>query len=120
LPAGAKMTVQNLSLVKGSTFVCTWSTNALGKVTNDFVAVTGTLAPEGAGFIDLGRTEANPIPMPFKTTIMSYGTLSGYFAGWKAVNTGVPPAKQLATFVSAASGLVTLEIRYSGTLIMVR
>ena len=119
-PAGARMTVQNLSLVKGSTFVCTWSTNGVGKITNDFVTVTGALAPEGTGFIDLGRTEANPIPMPFKTTIMSYGTLggSGTFAGWKAINTGI--ARNIATVITAANSLVSLEVRYGGTLIMVR
>ena len=119
-PAGARMTVQNLSFVKGSTFVCTWSTNALGKVTNDFVTVTGVLAPEGAGFIDLGRSEANPIPVPFKATIMSYGTLggSGTFAGWKAVNTGI--SKNIATVITAANNLVSLDVRYGGTLIMVR
>jgi fibronectin-binding autotransporter adhesin len=120
VPAGAKMTVQNLSLVKGSTFVCTWSTNSIGQITNDFVTVTGTLAPEGAGFFDLGRSEANPIPMPFTTTIMSYGTLSGNFAGWKAINTGVPAGKAFATVVTAANGFVNLEVRYGGTLIMVR
>ena len=119
-PAGAKMTVNNLSLVKGSTFVCAWSTNALGRVTNDFVTVTGTLAPEGAGFIDLGRTEANPIPMPFQATIMSYGNLSGNFAGWKAINTGVPAGKAIATVVTAANGFVTFGVRYGGTMIMVR
>jgi len=119
-PAGAKMTVQNLSLVRGSTFACDWSTNALGRVTNDFVTVTGTLAVEGVGFFDLGRTEANPIPMPFQTTIMSYGDLSGTFAGWKAINTGVPSNKQIATFVTAANGFVTLGVRYSGTLVVLR
>jgi hypothetical protein len=114
------MTVQNLGLVKGSTFVCTWSTNSVGKITNDFVTVTGTLASEGAGFFDLGSTEENPIPMPFTATIMSYGVLSGNFAGWKAVNTGVPAGKAIATLVTAADGFVTLEVRYGGTLIMVR
>lgn len=119
-PAGARMTVQNLGLVKGSTFVCTWSTYSVGKITNDFVTVTGTLASEGAGFFDLGSTEENPIPMPFTATIMSYGVLSGNFAGWKAVNTGVPAGKAIATLVTAADGFVTLEVRYGGTLIMVR
>jgi autotransporter-associated beta strand protein len=89
-PAGARMTVQNLSLVGGATFACDWATNALAQVTNDFVAVTGTLAPEGSGFVDFGRTETSPIPMPFSATVMSYGTLSGTFSGWKAVNTGLP------------------------------
>lgn len=119
-PAGARMKVQNLSFVKGSTFVCTWSMNGVGKITNDFVTVTGTLAPEGAGFIDMGRNEANPIPMPFATTIMSYGTLSGSFAGWKAINTGVPAGKAIATVVTAANGFVTLEVRYGGTLFLIR
>ncbi|MDD4442440.1 MAG: autotransporter-associated beta strand repeat-containing protein [Kiritimatiellae bacterium] len=119
-PAGARMTVQNLGLVKGSTFVCTWSTNSVGKITNDFVTVTGTLAPEGAGFIDLGRTEENPIPMPFTAAIMSYGVFSGNFAGWKAVNTGLPAGKAVATLVTASDGVVTLEVCYGGTLFMLR
>jgi hypothetical protein len=114
------MTVQNLGLVKGSTFVCTWSTNSVGKITNDFVTVTGTLAPEGAGFIDLGRTEENPIPMPFTAAIMSYGVFSGNFAGWKAVNTGLPAGKAVATLVTASDGVVTLEVCYGGTLFMLR
>jgi len=114
------MTVQNLSLVKGSPFVCTWSTNALGRVTNDFVIVAGTLTPEGRGFFDLGRTEANPIPMPFQATIMSYGNLSGNFVGWKAINTGVPAGKAFATVVTAADGFVTLGVRYGGMLVMLR
>ena len=117
-PAGARMTVQNLSLVQGSTFICTWSTNGVSKVTNDFVTVTGTLAPEGTGFIDLGRSAANPIPVPFKTTIMSYGTLTGSFAGWKAKNTGI--AKNIATVITTANNLVSLEIRYGGTLILIK
>jgi hypothetical protein len=82
------------------------------------VTVTGALAPEGTGFIDLGRSEANPIPMPFKTTIMSYGTLSNSFVGWKAINTGI--TKNVATVITAASNLVSLEIRYGGTLILIK
>jgi autotransporter-associated beta strand protein len=117
-PAGARMTVENLSLVKGSTFACTWSTNGVGKITNDFVTVTGALAPEGAGFIDFGRTEANPIPIPFKTTIMSYGTLSNSFAGWKAINTGI--TKHIATVITTDNNLVSLEVRYGGTLILIK
>jgi autotransporter-associated beta strand protein len=119
-PAGASMTVQNLSLVGGSTFACDWATNSLGQAVNDTVAVTGTLHPEGPGFFDLGRTEANPVPVPFTLTFASYGALSGSFAGWKAVGTGLPPEKNVATVVTAADGLVTLELRYSGTLIMLQ
>lgn len=119
-PAGAKMTVQNLSLVQGSTFVCDWSTNSVGQVTNDFVTVTGTLAPEGAGLFDLGRTEANPIPMPFTAAIMSYGSLGGSFTGWKAANTGLPPERAVATVVTTSGNVVILEIRYGGTLILIQ
>lgn len=119
-PAGASMTVQNLSLAGGSTFACDWATNALGQVTNDFVTVTGTLAPEGAGFFDLGRAEGNPIPMPFQAAIMSYGAFNSSFAGWKAVNTGVPSSKHVATVVTASGGLVTLNVQYGGTMILIR
>ena len=119
-PAGARMTVQNLSLLRSSIFACTWSTNTLGKVTNDFVTVTGTLASEGAGFVDFGRTEANPLPMPFTATVMSYGIFSGSFAGWKALNTGLPDGRHAVLVVSAANNLVTLEVRYGGALIMLK
>ena len=119
-PAGARMTVENLSLVKDMTFACDWSTNTLGQITNDFVAVTSTLAPEGAGTFDLGCTEADPITLPFSCTIMSYGSLSGHFTGWKAINTGIPVEKHVATIVTASNGVVTLEIRYGGTLFLLR
>jgi len=119
-PAGAQMTIENLSLVAGATFSCPWSTNALGEVTNDFVTVTGTLASEGAGFIDLDRTEADPIPVPFEVTIMSYGSFSGSFNGWKVTNTGLPAASTVATAVSTANGTVTVRVLYGGTVILVR
>ena len=119
-PAGARITVQNLALVGGATFVCDWTTNALGQVTNDVAVVTGALAAEGPGFFDLGRTEAKPVRLPFSAPVMSYGSFSGSFAGWKAVNTGLPAGKAYATVVTAAGGTVTLDIRYSGTLLMVK
>jgi len=119
-PAGARITVQNLALVGGATFVCDWTTNALGQVTNDVAVVTGALAAEGPGFFDLGRTEAKPVRMPFSATVMSYGSFSGSFAGWKAVNTGLPAGKAYATVVTAAGGTVTLNVRYSGTLLLVK
>ena len=118
-PAGARMTVQNLALVQGSAYACTWATNAAGKVTNDFVTVTGALAPEGAGTFDLGRAEDNPVILPFSMTVMSYGNFTGSFAGWKAVNTGLPASTHIATVVTAANGIVTLELRYGGTLVLV-
>ena len=117
-PAGASTTVQNLSLAAGSTFVCDWATNALGRVTNDFATVTGTLAAEGPVLIDFGCTDASPLPMPFIVTIMSYGNFSGSFDGWKAVNTGLD--KPNSTKITASGNLVTVEIRYGGTLFLVR
>lgn len=117
-PAGARMTVQNLTFAGGSTFACDWATNALGHVTNDFVTVTGTLATEGPGFVDFGRTEANPIRMPFSAAIMSYGTIGNSFAGWKAINTGLPENAHAALVFTAANNRVTLEIRYGGTLLL--
>ncbi len=119
-PAGARMTVQNLSLVKGVTFACDWSTNALGQVTNDFVTVAGVLSAEGPGFVDFERTATNPIPVPFQATIMSYGTLTGSFAGWKAINTGLDGNAHPALLITADSGLVRIEVVYGGTLLMLR
>lgn len=119
-PAGASMTVRNLSLAGGCTFACDWATNALGQVVNDTVAVTGTLAPEAPGFFDLGRDESDPITLPFRLTLMTYGTFSGSFHGWKAVNTGLPANTRYATVATAANGTVTLEVRYSGTIILVK
>ena len=49
------------------------ATSSFGLVTDDF-AVTGMLASDGAGIFDLGHAEANPIHMPFRATIMSYGS----------------------------------------------
>jgi autotransporter-associated beta strand protein len=119
-PAGARMTVENLSFVGGSTFACDWSTNALGHVTNDFVIVTGTLAAEGPGFIDFGRSDANPLPMPFTAVILSYDAFSGSFAGWKAINTGLPEGIHAAVLITAANNLVTLDVRSGGTLILLK
>lgn len=116
-PAGARMTLQNLSLIRGSTFACDWATNALGQVTNDFAAVTGALAAEGPGFFDLGRSESNPIPLPFRATVMSYGMFSGSFSGWKSINTGLPSSR---TTVSVADNLVTLEVHSGGIFIIIK
>ena len=119
-PAGASMTVQNLRLAADSVFACDWATNALGQVTNDSVAVTGSLQPQGAGFFDLGRDANAPIPMPFEITILSYGTFDGSFAGWKAVNTGLPAGQAVAVSAIASGGWVTLKIQYGGTLLLLR
>lgn len=119
-PAGAAMTVQHLALTEGAVVACPWSTNSLGQITCDRVTVTGSLTVEGPGRFDLGRTEAAPIPMPFSQTVMTYGSFSGTFAGWKAVNTGLPEGKATTTLVETAAGQVTLHVRYSGTLLLVQ
>ncbi len=119
-PAGAEMTIQNLSLAAGATFSCPWSTNALGEVTSDFVTVTGALAAEGPGWIDFNRDSSDPVPVPFEAEIMSYGTFSGSFTGWKAVNTGVPEGQAVSTIVTARDGVVTVRLMHGGTLILLR
>jgi len=119
-PAGATITVQNLALTAGATLACPWTTNALGQVTCDSVTVSGTLTAEGPGFFDLGRTEQAPIPVPFTFTAATYGASAGSFNGWKAVGTGLPPEKKVATVVEAADGIVTVTILYSGTLLLLQ
>lgn len=119
-PAGARMTLQNLRLLGGSTFTCDWSTNSLGQVTNDFATVTAALSVDGPGFVDFGRTPSTPLPVPFTATIMSYASLSGSFAGWRAVNTGRTGSPLPTLIVSAAGGFVKVDVRFSGAVLLLR
>lgn len=119
-PAGATMTVQHLTLTAGSTFACDWKTNTLGEVTTDFIAVSGTLAAESHGFVDFGRDTSAPVPIPFTAPVMSYGSFSGGFNGWKPLNTGLPAGANVALSLTAENGTVVLRLRYGGTLIRLR
>lgn len=119
-PAGATMTVENLRLARGAVWAVDTTTNAMGEVVGDVIAVTGTLSAEKSGFIDLGRTTDDPIPLPFSFVAMSYETLESPFVSWKAINTGLPPDRLVATFVKAEDGLVTVTVQKSATVIVVR
>ena len=119
-PAGATMTVENLRLARGAVWAVDTATNALGEVVGDVIAVTGSLTAEKSGFIDLGRTENDPIPLPFSFVAMSYETLESPFMSWKAINTGLPPDRLVATFVKAEDGLVTVTVQTSATVVIVR
>jgi len=116
VPANLALTAENLTLLAGATLACDW-TGAVGAVTNNKTVVTGDLAAQAGGHIDFGRAEENPLPIPFKATLMTYGgTFGGTFAGWKAKNTGVA-RKNLATLVKAENGLVTVEVKIAGTIL---
>jgi autotransporter-associated beta strand protein len=118
--AGAELSVANLTMVGGSSYVCDWSTNALGEATCDYVTVGGDLNVTAPGLINFNRELGDPIPMPFEVEIMSYNNFNGSFAGWQAIGTGLPEDKAIATVVTAADGVVTVKVNYGGLLMIVR
>ncbi len=118
--AGAELSVANLTMVGGSSYVCDWSTNALGEATCDYVTVGGDLSVTAPGLIDFNREIGDPMPMPFEVEIMSYGSFTGSFKGWDAVGTGLPAETATATVVTAEDGVVTVSVSYSGLLMIVR
>jgi autotransporter-associated beta strand protein len=119
-PAGAAMSVENLTLAAGSIYACASVGSGPGIEANDYVTVTDALTVEGAGVVDLERTQDDPITIPYDIEIMSYGSFSGSFAGWQTVNTGLPDGTAYATVVRAEDGVVTLSIRYSGLIMILR
>ena len=119
-PAGATLTVEKLALAAGATIANDWTTNAAGQVTADLTTVTGALTAEGAGLVDLGRAEGDPIPMPFTMPLLNYGTFSGSFTGWKAVGTGLSAGQAYATIIKAEDGVVTVTIRFGGTVFLLQ
>lgn len=90
---------------------------------NNIIKVEGNLTAEGGGFVDFGRTDANPLPIPSSIVVMEYNTCGADFAGWKATGTGQADGKVAMRLVRDESGLVNVvraELVYGGTLLMLR
>ncbi len=87
---GATLSLANLTLAPGAAFVCHTTASGLPGSTNDVLAVSGTLAAEGGGFIDFGRTADDPVGFPYSAVVMTFGTCNTGFSGWKVRNTGYP------------------------------
>ncbi len=117
-PIGATMTVENLTLAKGSMIACDWVTNQLGQATSDCTTVLDTLMIDGAGLFDFGRSEGDPVPIPLTLTIFNCEKVAGTFAGWKATNTGLPAGITVVASVEIENGVVKVTLRYGGTMLM--
>ncbi|NLC81350.1 MAG: LamG domain-containing protein [Lentisphaerae bacterium] len=103
--AGAVLSVANLTLGTNAVYACSFDGAA-----NDTVEVAGLLTVDGAGAVDFGRTEADPVTRSFTATVMTYGTVSGAanFAGWRV--TGLGREGYQAT-VTAADGEVVVTVK---------
>ncbi len=120
---GAILSFSNLTLGAGVTVECDTSDGGLPDGVNDKVAVAQKLAVEGPGFVDFGRTEANPLTMPYSANIMTYDTLSGSFVGWKAKGTGQLDGKLSLRMVldeSVNPKVVRAELVYGGFLLILQ
>ncbi|NLF99585.1 MAG: LamG domain-containing protein, partial [Lentisphaerae bacterium] len=103
--AGAALSVANLTLGTNAVYACSFDGAA-----NDTVEVAGLLTVDGAGAVDFGRTEADPVTRSFTATVMTYGTVSGAanIAGWRV--TGLGREGYQAT-VTAADGEVVVTVK---------
>ena len=89
--------------------------------TNDVVVVKNALAAESNVTLDFGREEGNPIAVPSREyVIATYGVNGGIAAGWKLVNTGFPASTRLNAVVTARNGVVTVQVRYGGMVMILR
>jgi len=105
----------NLTLNAGMTLRYDWTAQ-----TNDLFAVSGLLSSQGPGTIDFGRESGNEIPIPFTAVLGTYGTFSGTFGGWKAINTGLPSRVAVSATVTAQNGVVRIAVKYSGLVLLLR
>ncbi len=111
------LTVDGLAFA-GATFACDVAQVPDGAVaSNDTVAVTGTLS--GAGVVDFGKTAASPLKVPCSMNLMTYNPANGtpVVSGWKVHGTGQNGVYGIFT---AADGVISVTIRFGGTLMMVK
>ncbi len=112
---GALLTVANLTLGTNMVYACSFN-----GVVNDLAQVPGLLQVNGAGVIDFGRTEANPLSGSFSLTVMTYGSVTGgsNFTGWSVTGLG---RRGYATSVKALNGevIVTLKSTF-GTVLQLK
>jgi len=103
--AGEVLSIANLTLGTNAVYACTFDGTL-----NDTVEVTGLLTVDGAGVIDFGRTEENPVMRSFTATVMTYGSVNGAenFANWRV--TGLGRDGYQAT-ITAVDGEVVVAVK---------
>jgi len=118
LPGAVLSVEEGLTLGTNLVYACGWSA-----LTNDVVAVGGTLTVDGAGTIDLGLdAESTAFAKSGRRSfpVFTYGSLSGAenFSNWTVTGFGKGPVS--AASVTAADGIVRVRVTFrDGTLIRV-
>jgi autotransporter-associated beta strand protein len=102
---GALLTVANLTLGTNVTYACSCDGAA-----SDLTRVTGALQVNGAGVVDFGRTEENPLAGSLSASVMTYSTVTGAsnFANWSVTGLG---RRGYETSVRAENGQVIVTLR---------
>jgi autotransporter-associated beta strand protein len=113
--AGTLTVYGDARLATGSTFIFDCADTA-----RDRLAVAGNLTINGGGYVDLGRTEANPLETPFEAPAMTFtGSCDTPSGVWRVRNSGRPNAFLVANF-EVRGNTVYVVVRYSGTLFMLK
>lgn len=118
LPGAVLSVEEGLTLGTNLVYACGWSA-----LTNDVVAVGGTLTVDGAGTIDLGLdAESTEFAKSGRRSfpVFTYGSLSGAenFSNWTVTGFGKGPVSSAS--VTAADGSVRVRVTFrDGTLIRV-
>jgi len=110
-------------LVLGSTnlvYACT-----VTEQTNDVVRVSGALEVPATGTIDLGRTALDPLTTPLRRTVMLFGAIESSDAQrleqWKVTGDGITGKNILrSVLVNAGTGQVDVELRFAGSIMLLR
>jgi autotransporter-associated beta strand protein len=86
----------------------------------DTLAVVGSLTLGNGGWVDVGRSTANPLTTPFERLAMTFtGVCTNNACGWRVVNSGRSASMLVASFETRGQQ-VYLIVRYAGTLMLLR
>jgi autotransporter-associated beta strand protein len=113
--APGTLSAANLTLLAGAKLRYDWTAQ-----TNDLFAVKGLLTAQAGGTVDFGHAVGDELTIPFSAVLGTYGTFSGAFGSWKAINTGLPANVAVSSTMTAQNGVVTLSIKYSGLVILIQ
>ena len=116
----ATLSIANLVL-DGTNLVYNCSTD---DETNDIIHVAGSLSVEETGTIDFGLSSAEAVSTPYRRTVMTYGTLDPADAlkieQWEITGDGANSALKRNIIVDTVNKHIDVEIRYVGTVFIVR
>jgi autotransporter-associated beta strand protein len=112
--AGATLMADDLTFGTNTVYKWTWSP----EVSDELLA--GSLTIDGAGVVDCGRDESDPLSGAFQTVLMRYDTITGAanFANWTLANVG---RSGYQAVITAADGEVFLDfVAVRGTIMILK